>query len=450
MWALTLPCSPKPFVGIWSRGAGKSTHAELSIAAVAARRVRRYGLYLSGTQSKADDHVANTVSLFEDTVFANYYPDVAAPSLSRTGYAKGWRRNRMRTRSGFTLDAIGLDTDVRGRKLDEDRPDFIIIDDVDGELDTPEATHRKITTLTTKVLPAGTNNLAVLAIQNLIISQGIFSRLAGIADERADFLHDRIVSGPHPAIRDLVWERDDDGRPIIVGGEPTWSGMSLEACQRIVEKEGISAFLKERQHEVEGDAGGLFTRIPFYHCMPDEVPQLVRIVVAVDPAVTDTRRSDSHGLCADGIAVDGTIYRLWAWEGRTSPTDSLSRALLKAVDLGADAVIVETDQGGDAWKSVYRESWDILVAAGKIPEGATRPPFRNEKAGSIGSKTHRANMMLADYERPRRIIHVMNSSTAVLEKALRRFPIRKPFDLADAAFWSWYALRRPQPSIRWL
>jgi hypothetical protein len=29
-----------------------------------------------------------------------------------------------------------------------------------------------------------------------------------------------------------------------------------------------------------------------------------------------------------------------------------------------------------------------------------------------------------------------------LEKALRRFPLTKPFDLADAAYWSWADLRR--------
>jgi hypothetical protein len=43
--------------------------------------------------------------------------------------------------------------------------------------------------------------------------------------------------------------------------------------------------------------------------------------------------------------------------------------------------------------------------------------------------------MLTAYER-HTIRHVRGTHT-VLEKALNRFLIKKPFDLVDAAFWSW-------------
>jgi hypothetical protein len=47
--------------------------------------------------------------------------------------------------------------------------------------------------------------------------------------------------------------------------------------------------------------------------------------------------------------------------------------------------------------------------------------------------------MLADYERGN-MIHVLGDH-AVLEKSLRRFPVREPHDLTDASYWSWYDLR---------
>jgi hypothetical protein len=112
-------------------------------------------------------------------------PTHSRPLLGKHGNARGWRRNRIRTAGGFTLDAIGLDVAARGVKLEDQRPDFIIFDDIDGKLDTPATTAKKIATLTTSLLPAGSANVAVLGIQNLIIPDGIFSQLV---DGRADFL----------------------------------------------------------------------------------------------------------------------------------------------------------------------------------------------------------------------------------------------------------------------
>jgi len=91
---------------------------------------------------------------------------------------------------------------------------------------------------------------------------------------------------------------------------------------------GLSAFLAECQHQVEAPAAGMFDHVEFRHCAWKEVPDLVGIVVWVDPAVTDTDQSDAHGIQADGVAGDGTVYRLWSWEARTSPEESLRRALL--------------------------------------------------------------------------------------------------------------------------
>ncbi|MGB4802126.1 MAG: hypothetical protein WBV59_05700 [Anaerolineae bacterium] len=432
VWALEAGKRPAPFVAIWPRGGGKSTSAELAVVVMAARRARRYGLYVCETQDQADDHVQNVASLLESRQVELYYPRLAERAVSKYGSAKGWRRNRLRTASGFTVDAIGLDSAARGAKVDEHRPGFMILDDLDGELDSVPTVEKKITTLTKKLLPAGATDLAVLAVQNLVHGQSIFARLG---DGRADFLADRTVSGPHPAIEGLTYEQRD-GRYVITGGTATWAGQDLGRCQAIIADTGLTAFLSESQHEVTMQAGGMFSHLEFRHCVWDQVPDLVRVVVWVDPAVTSTDDSDSQGIQADGLAPDGTIYRLWSWEQRTTPQDSLQRAIRKAVELGARAVGVETDQGGDTWQSVYREA----VLALKLPK--TPPGFRSVKAGAgYGPKVHRAGQMLADYEQGR-IVHVTGTHQ-VLERALFRFPKVKPFDLVDAAFWSWNDLRHP-------
>ena len=437
LWSLRDGERARPFVGVWPRGWGKSTSAELACAAVAARRARRYALYVGETQEQADDHVSNVAGLLESAAFGRAYPSVASRRVGKYGNSQGWRRNRLRTASGFTLDAIGLDTAARGVKMDEARPDLLILDDIDGKLDSAATTERKSATLTHTLIPAGAEHAAVLAVQNLVVPDGVFARLA---DGRADFLADRVVSGPHPAIRDLVVEQRG-GKSVIVGGEPTWSAVGIPALQAELDDMGITAFRAEKQHEVAAPAGGMFDHLDYRRCGWRDVPDLARAVVWVDPAVTSTDRSDSQGIQADGLADDlRTVYRLWSWEGRTTPEDAIRRALTKAVELGAEAVGVETDQGGDTWRSVYREAARSLVAAGVVT-AAEAPAFRQAKAGSgLGPKVHRWAQMLAAYERAE-FVHV-EGTHGVLERALNRAPRSKPFDLVDGAFWSFWDLRR--------
>ena len=435
LWAIEAGKPSAPFVAIWPRGFGKSTSVEVGCALLAARQTRRYALYVCATQEQADTHVQNIAGLFESQAFAQHFPTTARRRIGKYGNSQGWRRNRLRTESGFTIDAIGLDTAARGAKVDEDRPDLIIFDDIDEVLDSPATVTKKIAVLTKSLLPARAEHATVLVAQNLIHEAGIVAQLA---DGRADFLADRIVSGPHPAVAGLVTEQRD-GRAVITAGECTWPAKTMADMQHEMDEIGETAFRSEKQHEVGQLEGGIFGHVTFRHCTWDELPILQRTVVWVDPAVTDTDQSDSHGIQADSLGVDGMIYRLFSWESRTSPEDSLRRAILKARELKAECVGVETDQGGDTWKSTYASAWQSLVDDGTIPKDEKKIPFRQAKAGAgHGPKAHRSSHMLVDYERGK-IIHTIGTHET-LERALRRYLLRKPFDLVDAAYWSWYDL----------
>jgi hypothetical protein len=156
------------------------------------------------------------------------------------------------------VDALGLDVAARGVKLEDQRPDILIFDDIDGKHDSPATTAKKIETITTSILPAGSANVAILVIQNLIIPDGVVTRLV---DGRADYLAKRVLSGPHPALSGMEWEYEDQpgGQrlAIITAGTPTWEGQSLAVCQKQVHEWGIGAFLKEAQHDVMQRREGL-------------------------------------------------------------------------------------------------------------------------------------------------------------------------------------------------
>lgn len=436
-WSIESGKPAPPFVAIWPRGYAKSTSTEVATAMLAARKKRKYALYVCSTQDQADTHVANIGAMLESAAFAKHFPDTSKRLLTKYGSSAGWRRNRLRTDSGFTIDALGLDSSVRGAKIDEDRPDFIIFDDIDELLDSPASVAKKEEMITKSILPARAGHAAVLVAQNMIHEDGIVSRLA---NGTAKYLANRIVSGPHPAIEGLVTELVD-GKAKIMAGESTWDAKTIDDLQSDMDEIGETAFRSEKQHEVDKIEGGIFGHVVFRHCRWEDVPELDDVQVWVDPAVTDADKSDSHGIQADGRARNGDIYRLFSWESRTSPEDSIRRAILKAIELKASCVGVETDQGGDTWRTTFRYVWEQLVKTGLIPADQPEIQFREAKAGSgHGPKAHRSSQMLADYERAT-IIHVMGTHET-LEKALRRYLLRKPFDLVDAAFWSWYHLRR--------
>ncbi|HXI16613.1 MAG TPA: hypothetical protein VNM48_09585 [Chloroflexota bacterium] len=246
VWSIRKGERVRPFIAIWPRGGAKSTSAEMACVALGARKARRYGLYICATQEQADDHVGTVGMMLESDAVARHYPELASRLMGKFGNSRGWRRNRLRTAAGFTLDAIGLDSAARGVKLEEERPDLLLIDDIDNEHDSDATVEKKIATLTRGLLPAGAADVAVVGAQNLVHPNSVFSQLA---DGRADFLADRLVSGPHPAVLDLAYE-ERDGRAVVTGGTPTWQGMDLARCQQAIDDWGLTSFLAEAQHQV--------------------------------------------------------------------------------------------------------------------------------------------------------------------------------------------------------
>lgn len=445
---------PRPFVALWPRGGAKSTSAELACVYLGARQTRSYVWYVSSTQEKADKHVQNIGGLLESKALERHNPALASRKVGKYGHSKGWRRNRLKTASGLTVDALGLDTGVRGAKDEERRPDMIIFDDVDEKHDTPKTVQKKIDILTTSILPAGSSDCAVLFIQNVIHDGSIADKLA----RDADFLIDRIVSGPIPAIAGLAYESYFDAaigrnRYRISAGTPAWAGQDVATCEAQINEWGLTAFLQEAQHETTLK-GGIWDHIEFRHVEQVAVPwgELVRGCVWCDPAVTSTDDSCANGIIADAIDGGGTIYRLYAWEGIDSPANVIRRAILKAIELGLQYVGIETNQGGDLWQTTFNNVLEQLQDQRKAQlqtehgetwsaeyDKISWPYFREAKAGAgTGGKVERNQRMLADYERGQ-IVHVIGTHET-LERALRRFP-NEPLDLADAAYWGWDDLR---------
>jgi phage terminase large subunit-like protein len=82
---------------------------------------------------------------------------------------------------------------------------------------------------------------------------------------------------------------------------------------------------------------------------------MVRIVVAIDPAVSNTEDSDETGIVVDGLGPDGNGYTLADLSGRMGPMAWARRAVQAYHDFRADCLVAEANQGGDMVAAVIHQ-----------------------------------------------------------------------------------------------
>ena len=88
----------------------------------------------------------------------------------------------------------------------------------------------------------------------------------------------------------------------------------------------------------------------------DELPaiKMVRTIVAVDPATTSGEYSDETGIVVVAKGIDNHGYVLADISCKATP-DGWARIAVKAYhDYGADRIVTEKNQGGDAWETIFR------------------------------------------------------------------------------------------------
>jgi predicted phage terminase large subunit-like protein len=392
LWGLTPGISQRTLIQILARGGGKSTQLELGAAVVGYFGLRRYTLYICSTQSQADDHVATVAALFETLGVER--------AMNRYGFSMGWNIQRLTTADGFVLDAIGMDKAIRGVKREEARPDLIFLDELDEQLDTLDTIDKKVDVLTRKVLPTGSGALAVVGVQNLPNKDGIFAQLA---DGRAEFLLDRYVSGPHPALRDLpmqdwyVPHTRPDGTPYlrIVAGTPSWAGQDLAECERLLNTIGPRAFLIEAQHRIALLEGKIFKREWF--AIVDEWPRGAPMVRAWDFAATE--EGGQRRRAKDPDYTVGLLLAMWQGQfwvvdvqrHRLSPQGVELLTKQTATLDGRGVEIWLEEEGGSSGKSVtahYRQSvllgWNVRTwhTTGSKGERA-KPVSSAAEAGNV-------------------------------------------------------------------
>ncbi len=135
--------------------------------------------------------------------------------------------------------------------------------------------------------------------------------------------------------------------------------------------------------------GALWTYAMFENRQPAPA-DLVRTVVAIDPAVTSGEDSDETGMVVAGLGADGRGYVLADRSCRLSPDGWARRAVAAYDEFAADLVVAEVNNGGDLVEQTIR---------------TVRPRLPYKKITASRGKQTRAQPVAALYEQGR-ISHV--------------------------------------------
>jgi phage terminase large subunit-like protein len=110
--------------------------------------------------------------------------------------------------------------------------------------------------------------------------------------------------------------------------------------------------------------GAIWDRLMLHRNRRQDAPQMGRIVVAVDPAISAEKHSDEHGIIVSGIGADQRGYVLEDGSLKGTPHQWAQRAWALSDKWGADAIVIERNQGGDMCAHTLRS----VRANGRIIE----------------------------------------------------------------------------------
>jgi phage terminase large subunit-like protein len=93
--------------------------------------------------------------------------------------------------------------------------------------------------------------------------------------------------------------------------------------------------------------GALWKRNQLEELRVNKTPDLKRIVVAIDPAVTNNKKSDETGIIVAGLGTDGHGYILDDLSLKGKPSEWANEAITAYYKYKADYIVAETNNGGD-------------------------------------------------------------------------------------------------------
>lgn len=343
------------------RACGKSTWIfHILPLWAAAHGHKRYIFAFSDTHSQATGWLMNfKQELASNELLMTDYPELCEPMRKgRVGKAIMDNRNGIRQSNGFIFQAMGIDSTVLGSNIDGLRPEVLLFDDVEP----PEsnyssyAVQQRLSTI--RLSHFYLNIHAIVAfIGTTTMSGSIIDQMRKVGDfaevyeGEPEFFKDSLDS-------DLRWVVEENIKthyyPAILmdedGNESSlWPDRwPLEEWE---DKRNTREFFMNMMNRPMSGADGYWS---------DDDIELDKVdfgktILSIDPAVTTARRSDSTGLAVISRGLDKKVYVRHSEAIKAEGAAIRERAKELIALYGVGMVIVETNQGGNLWKQVFKD-----------------------------------------------------------------------------------------------
>jgi phage terminase large subunit-like protein len=364
----------------------------------------------SDAASQAEGHLMTFKSELDNNDYLKEdYPELCRPKKSSyTGRPVAQSSSRIWQDNDFVFDANGIDTNSLGKKAGTQRPDLIILDDIEkGEKNYSEyqAGRQKNTVF---------DDIAPMNMRARMVFVGTTTMPNSVMDQFRKY-----ATGDDS--HELNWIEEQNVTvhyfPAILGGDggeerSVWPDKwTLEWLQSERHKR---YFAKNFMNKPLADDGQFWKDDDVR--LDSDCDDFGHTLLSVDPSVTKGKTSDYTGLSvvSRAVSADGKarLYVRHAEQFKGSPESLAARVLALCEQYSVGVLYVETNQGGDLWKSVFKEV-----------------PAKYRSKHQKLSKEIRAGKALNFYQQDR-IRHTQHFP--VLEEQMYAFPKVKHDDVLDS------------------
>lgn len=281
------------------RGSGKSTlvTTSYSLWSILGRQDKKFVLIVCQTQAQAKQHMRNLRSELEENrlLKSDLGPFREEPDLE-------WAISSLVfSNTGTRITIASLEQSIRGMRHREHRPDLIILDDIEDvqSVKTIESRNKTFDWFTREIIPLGDLNTRIIVVGNVLHEDSLVMRLR-------DKIENKEIAGiyrQYPLI-------DQDGICLWPGKFP--NNDSLELFRKSIVSD--TSWQREYLLLVVPDDYQVIHRdwIQYYDELPKNTGCYFEVIIAIDPAIAQTERSDYTGtVCGLMVTEESGYYKLY-------------------------------------------------------------------------------------------------------------------------------------------
>jgi len=485
---------PKPqedrIAEVAPRMCGKSTWWFLIVPMwAAAHQHKRFVAAFASTATQAEKHLRTFKNEIDNNKYLREdYPDLCSPKRRPRGAVVSDRVDEYQAQDGFVFSARGVDSSNLGMKVEQMRPDLLLMDDVEPDETSysPDMAKKRLRTIQDAILPLNIY-ASVVFVGTVTMPNSVIHQLVKSARKQKteDWITDEAIKAHYyPPI-----VQENKGNKIEQ--RSLWpEKWSLEFLQSIKHTRAYAKNYANDPRGVDGDYwnGEDFTNAPFPK-LTDKTQSFTRTAVFVDPPTTAQKTSDPAGIAIvtwlpptkqdavnylrdqlpaeagssliaelDTMSRDMSVPQGYNKHNKHATNKTVQRhpgnvfirhaeqkratgkALAKHVyaliannpHLNIRRIVVEATQGGDLWLEVFDGS-----------------PVTVEITNPREGKETRFGRALEYYQkRPTLVTHDNAANLSELEEQQLGFPHMVHDDIADAAVSGTLYFLEPKPKKR--